>query len=312
MNPCLCVLCTSIVACTADLLVKNCENLYHYYKNHACDKSRSFQIWVDLWVYGQKVQGLALIDSGATLSVINSDFVDKHRLVTHDKKDPFWIHNADGSYNKNGLINKSVKGFMQHGEHKEKVFLTIMKIHNHDLILGYDWLIKHNPTMDWNSGSLVYRCGSACPEASESSPDSEEVAPDDEEDNNNISNIWDSALDTIGDGNPDDPFIKWIGTLSNEELGLLMGMVGEIHQNRPEAATEKWKQLVPKEYWEFGPMVFSQKASERMPTRKPYDHAINLIEGTPLPTLAKPYSLLPKEENSLRDWIAEEKRKGYI
>lgn len=164
MNPCPCVLCTSITAQHVDPSVKDCYNLYQFYENNARDKSRSFQVWVDLWVYGQKVQGLALIDSGATLSVINSDFVEKHGLVTHDKKDPFWIHNADGSYNKNGLIKKSVKGYMQHGEHKERVFLTVMKIHNLDIILGYDWLQKHNPEFNWVTGQMKYRdCHRYCP-----------------------------------------------------------------------------------------------------------------------------------------------------
>ena len=49
-----------------------------------------------------------------------------------------------------------------------------------------------------------------------------------------------------------------------------------------------------------------------MPTRKPYDHAIEFEEGAKLPKPAKIYPLSPKERNSLDEWIDEELRKGYI
>jgi len=49
-----------------------------------------------------------------------------------------------------------------------------------------------------------------------------------------------------------------------------------------------------------------------MPLQKPYDHAIDFIEGTKLPKPAKVYPLSLAERNSLDTWIDEELRKGYI
>ena len=49
-----------------------------------------------------------------------------------------------------------------------------------------------------------------------------------------------------------------------------------------------------------------------MPLRKPYDHAIDFIEDTKLPKLAKVYLLSLAERNSLDTWIDEELKKGYI
>ena len=77
---------------------------------------------------------------------------------------------------------------------------------------------------------------------------------------------------------------------------------------RPE---EGWESLVPEHYHDFGD-VFSKKASERMPTRKPYDHAIELVDGATLPPPAKNYSLSHQERNSLDEWIKENLQKGYI
>jgi len=58
--------------------------------------------------------------------------------------------------------------------------------------------------------------------------------------------------------------------------------------------------------------VFSKNKSERMPIQKPYDHAIDFVEGAMLPKPAKVYLLSLVERNSLDIWIDEELRKGYI
>jgi len=58
--------------------------------------------------------------------------------------------------------------------------------------------------------------------------------------------------------------------------------------------------------------MFSKHKSERMPLQKPYDHAIDFMEGAKLPKPAKVYLLEIVERNSLDTWIDEELRKGYI
>jgi len=68
---------------------------------------------------------------------------------------------------------------------------------------------------------------------------------------------------------------------------------------------------VPEWLHEYG-NVFSKHKSERMPLRKPYDYAIDFMEGAKLPKLAKVYLLEIAERNSLDTWIDEELRKGYI
>lgn len=74
---------------------------------------------------------------------------------------------------------------------------------------------------------------------------------------------------------------------------------------------ENWDKLVPKQYHDYG-LVFSQKASEKIPTRKLYDHTIELLPDTQLPKLSKLYPLNPQECQSLNKWIDEELKKGYI
>ena len=49
-----------------------------------------------------------------------------------------------------------------------------------------------------------------------------------------------------------------------------------------------------------------------MPLQKPYNYAIDFMEGAKLPKLAKVYLLSLVERNSLDIWIDKELRKGYI
>jgi hypothetical protein len=57
--------------------------------------------------------------------------------------------------------------------------------------------------------------------------------------------------------------------------------------------------------------VFEQKASERMPTRKPWDHAIDLKPGFQ-PRKGKIYPLNPEEQKEVQDFVDAQLKKGYI
>ena len=57
--------------------------------------------------------------------------------------------------------------------------------------------------------------------------------------------------------------------------------------------------------------VFGKKQSERMPTRKIWDHAIDIKEGF-IPRKEKVYPLLREKREEVREFIQEQLRKGYI
>jgi len=57
--------------------------------------------------------------------------------------------------------------------------------------------------------------------------------------------------------------------------------------------------------------VFGKKQLERMPTRKVWDHAIDVKEGF-VPRKGKMYPLLREERKEVREFVKEQMRKGYI
>ena len=69
--------------------------------------------------------------------------------------------------------------------------------------------------------------------------------------------------------------------------------------------------LVPKEFHDFIPTVFSKRPIGKLPTSKKYDHAIDLKPDF-IPKIQKPFRLNPKEEQAVTEFIEENLRKGFI
>jgi len=86
----------------------------------------------------------------------------------------------------------------------------------------------------------------------------------------------------------------------------------EIWDEEEEAARSEAeaKRLVP-ENFHLWIKVFGKKQSERMPTRKMWDHVIEVKEGFVL-RKGKVYLLLREEREKVREFIWEQLRKGYI
>ena len=92
----------------------------------------------------------SLIDSGATGNLINTEFVKTHRITPKTLKSPLHVRMADDS---EGLITHYIDIGLEiqdaSSEHREQIRLNVAEIGDHDIILGTDWLIEHNPEINW-------------------------------------------------------------------------------------------------------------------------------------------------------------------
>ena len=70
------------------------------------------------------------------------------------------------------------------------------------------------------------------------------------------------------------------------------------------------KKLVPERFHKWI-KVFGKKQSERMPTRKLWDHAIDVKKGF-VPRKGKVYLLSREEREEVREFVKKQLRKGYI
>ena len=49
------------------------------------------------------------------------------------------------------------------GTHSERVTFGVTNLGKSDLFLGHEWLRFHNPTVDWQAGTLKFNhCPKAC------------------------------------------------------------------------------------------------------------------------------------------------------
>jgi len=87
----------------------------------------------------------------------------------------------------------------------------------------------------------------------------------------------------------------------------------EIQGRRQVRKTEEEKiveELVPRRFWKWK-KVFGKEKSERMPTRKLWDHAIELKEEF-VPRKGKVYLLLREEREKAQAFMEDQLQKGYI
>ena len=112
---------------------------------------------IKLQVGKKIVEANALIDSGAGGIFINKDFVDKNNLFVKEISKPLTAFNVDGTINKQGTITHVVKATIIMGERQSESGLLVTGLGKQDVILGFNWLKKENPLINWTIGSIQWR-----------------------------------------------------------------------------------------------------------------------------------------------------------
>ena len=56
--------------------------------------------------------------------------------------------------NKSDSVTEVIRVNMTIEDHQELIQLSVTNLGNHNLFLGYNWLQKHNPSIDWKDSSI--------------------------------------------------------------------------------------------------------------------------------------------------------------
>jgi len=100
----------------------------------------------------------ALLDSGATGSFIDRDFVCSKGINTRTLLRNILVFNVDGSPNKAGQTSEVVDVLLHYKTHSKRMVLAVSRLGKQSLILGYNWLKDHNPKVDWEKGEVKMTC----------------------------------------------------------------------------------------------------------------------------------------------------------
>jgi len=105
----------------------------------------------------------AMVDTGATGDFIDQDFVARAKLPTRKLSQPIPVYNMDGTLNEAGSIREVVNMIMTYDRHSERILLAVTRLGKQSMILGFTWLDKHNPEIDFRAQSIkMTRCLPRC------------------------------------------------------------------------------------------------------------------------------------------------------
>ena len=103
---------------------------------------------------GKKLKVKVLVDSRCTYTGIDEQLVKNKRIPTKPINFSFKVFNANGT--KDGEVTKVASLEIEINSHKEQLEAAVT-----DMFLGHDWLVKHNPEVNWKNSTIKF---TRCPE----------------------------------------------------------------------------------------------------------------------------------------------------
>src|SRR5258708_10807955 len=222
-----------------------------------------------------------LLDSGLSHSFVNEAFAVETKLKSSYLLNPIPLKMFDRST----PLNISKKVWMpitfSTGEtHHLELFVTSLD-ENYSLILGYDWLARHNPSIDWMETKITFR---------------------------ELKNL----KGKLASGGKID--IRMVSTLMMtklcKDLGTPTFVISTASLTLLQATAADTLDSILVKYHKFCNVFSGEKAGTLTPHR-PYDLQINVEEGAK-PVHGPIYSLSPPELMALWEFLEEHTRNGFI
>ena len=231
---------------------------------------------------------------------MSSEFARKKGFKLKKLERPMQVRNVDGLFNREGPIENMVEVNVYYKGHVERTEIDVIGGQKWGVILGMPWLERHNPEIDWKTGEVKM---TRYPEE--------------------YGRQWRPVQGKLGGEKQkeeearEEKEEKKKEKKKNQKKGKAVEVrrvteEWEIWDEEEEAAKSEAeaKKLVPEKFHRWIKM-FGKKQSERMPTRKLWNHAIDVKEGF-MPWKGKVYPLSREEREEVREFVREQLRKGYI
>ena len=232
----------------------------------------------------------ALLDSEATGLVMSEEFARRHKFKRMKLERLVYVRNVDSTLNYAGPIIDIVEVEIFFKGHKERTSINVIGGQKWSVILGMPWLGCHNPEIDWKTREVKMtrypdECGKKWRVGKQTKPG------------------WKKQKEQEKEKERRKPMI--------EEVKMIEIIIEEKEDEEEDLielrATDE---MVPRQFHKYL-KVFEKKDSERMLTRKAWDHAIDLRKGF-VPKKGKIYPLSRIEREEVQEFVKDQLRKGYI
>ena len=218
-----------------------------------------------------------MIDSGATSSFINNNFVKDNDLPLDKKPSPIPLYVIDGRPIVSGEItHNTIPLNLLITNHSEEITLDVIQLGTYPIVLGLPWLKKHNPTILWREYHILFKnkyCKKNC--------------------------ISESAILEETDD-------KILALVAPQQYISAT----QLTRSSDESETEINLSKLPIEYSDFVD-VFSKESSKKLPPHRPYDHRIPLLPDSQ-PPFGPIYPLSEIELKELKSNLKENLDHGFI
>jgi Reverse transcriptase (RNA-dependent DNA polymerase) len=264
----------------------------------------SISVSINIGLSKQTVK--TLINSSAGGLFINQNFAKNFDINYLDK--PVKAYNVDRIENKRGTINAYINLKFTLGEQKFKEQFYVTGLGKQRIILGFPWLHKYNPIIDWKKEESTFkpfqidwrRLMEKGKRIRQEQQFKIEKIVDDEEPKNwmtlplkeNKMGVYIELLETD----------VWI-----HKTNIATELAIEENSKKTDKTDE---QLVSAEYHKYLD-IFSEEKAHCFPESRPWDHKIEIQEGFE-PKSFKNYNLTPAEQIELDKFLKENLEKGYI
>jgi len=192
----------------------------------------------------------APLDSGATEMFMDKRMAAKYGFRLQKLERPIMVRNVDRTNNSRGAITHQVEVNVYYKSYVERMRMDVCDLGKTDVILGMLWLQAHNLEINWEMEEVkMTKCHLLC------------------ERNTKLEKGQKAKKG------------KRIVTLEEEKI-VRWAMEDKEDWERDEEVEvdhKKIEEMVPKRFLKWR-KVFGKVESERIPTRKIWDHAIDLKE----------------------------------
>ncbi len=113
------------------------------------------QLTLELTTPDGPISQFAVVDSGACACFIDKEFVETCGIPTRLKQQPFAVELADGRTILSGAVRTETQPLLINiNSEKYSIVFNVASIPKEKIILGYPWLLQHNPRIDWQARTV--------------------------------------------------------------------------------------------------------------------------------------------------------------
>jgi len=228
-----------------------------------------------------------LLDSGATGLFISKRCAERGDFKLIKLEKPILVRNVDGTGNSGGAIQHKVEVNLYFKGHVERVRIDVCNLGKIEVILGIPWLQVHNPEIDWEKGEVKM---TRCPPICRRYMGKKEMGPEIKRRRKEKKEVQEDKIERI----------RWVADKKKDW----------DREEEMELDHRKVEAMVPQKFHKWL-KVFGKVELERMPTRKIWDHTIDLKEKFKA-SKARVYPLSRNEREEVQQFIQDHLQKGYM